>query len=88
LVFWDQPTGKVIIGLTIGVLIALVIIEFLGRPPSPEAPEEVSPGVPPTPEAPEAESLAGIDVGDASPTASAALSGSQAQDTSEPDVRG
>jgi hypothetical protein len=39
LVFWDQPTGKVIIGLTIGVLIALVIIEFLGRPPSPEAPE-------------------------------------------------
>jgi hypothetical protein len=39
LVFWDQPTGKVIIGITIGVLIALVIIEFLGRPPSPEAPE-------------------------------------------------
>jgi hypothetical protein len=39
LVFWDQPTGKVIIGITIGVLVALVIIEFLGRPPSPEAPE-------------------------------------------------
>ncbi|HET9304002.1 MAG TPA: hypothetical protein VFO20_14605, partial [Propionibacteriaceae bacterium] len=39
LVFWDQPTGKVIIGITLGVLVALVIIEFLGRPPSPEAPE-------------------------------------------------
>jgi uncharacterized membrane protein YraQ (UPF0718 family) len=39
LVFWDQPTGKVIIGITIGVLVALVIIEFLGRPPSPQAPE-------------------------------------------------
>jgi hypothetical protein len=39
LVFWNQPTGKVIIGITIGVLIALVIIEFLGRPPTPIAPE-------------------------------------------------
>jgi hypothetical protein len=53
LVFWDQPTGKVIIGITIGVLIALVIIEFLGRPPSPEAPEmaevesPAAPGPPP-----------------------------------------
>jgi len=35
LVFWDQPTGRVIIGITLGVLVALVIIEFLGRPPSP-----------------------------------------------------
>jgi len=35
LVFWDQPTGKVIIGITLGVLVAMVIIEFLGRPPSP-----------------------------------------------------
>jgi hypothetical protein len=33
LVFWDQPTGKVIIGITPGVLVALVIIEFLSRPP-------------------------------------------------------
>jgi hypothetical protein len=39
LVFWDQPTGKVIIGITLGVLVALVIIEFLGRPPSLEAHE-------------------------------------------------
>jgi hypothetical protein len=38
LVFWDQPTGKVIIGITLGVLVALVIIEFLGRPPSPTIP--------------------------------------------------
>jgi len=35
LVFWDQPTGRVIIGITLGVLVALVIIEFLGRPPNP-----------------------------------------------------
>jgi hypothetical protein len=39
LVFWNQPTGKVIIGITIGVLVALVIIEFLGRPPIPVAAE-------------------------------------------------
>jgi hypothetical protein len=88
LVFWDRPSGKVIIGITLAVLVVLVIIEFLGRPPSPVAPEEMSPGIPPTPEAPEAESLAGVDVGDASPTASAALTSSQAHDTSEPDVRG
>ena len=47
LVFWDQPTGKVIIGLTLAVLVVLVIIEFLGRPPSPavaETPEVESPG--------------------------------------------
>ena len=35
LVFWDQPTGKVIIGMALCVLVVLVIIEFLGRPPSP-----------------------------------------------------
>ncbi|HEY6813365.1 MAG TPA: hypothetical protein VI074_11830, partial [Propionibacteriaceae bacterium] len=39
LVFWDQPTGKVIIGITLCVLVVLVIIEFLGRPPSPVAAE-------------------------------------------------
>jgi hypothetical protein len=39
LVFWDQPTGKVIVGITLAVLVVLVIIEFLGRPPSPVAPE-------------------------------------------------
>jgi hypothetical protein len=37
LVFWDQPTGKVSIGITLGVLVALVIIEFLSRPPGPAA---------------------------------------------------
>jgi hypothetical protein len=41
LVFWDQPTGRVIIGITLGVLVAMVIIEFLGRPPSPVTPEPV-----------------------------------------------
>jgi hypothetical protein len=39
LVFWDQPTGRVIIGLTLAVLVVLVIIEFLGRPPGPAVPE-------------------------------------------------
>jgi hypothetical protein len=89
LVFWDRPSGKVIIGITLAVLVVLVIIEFLGRPPSPAAPEEVSPGVvPPMPEAPEAEIPAGADVGDASPAASAALTGSQPHNTPEADVRG
>jgi hypothetical protein len=41
LVFWDQPTGKVIIGITLCVLVVLVIIEFLGRPPSPVGAEPV-----------------------------------------------
>ena len=35
LVFWDRPTGKVIIVLALCVLVVLAIIEFLGRPPSP-----------------------------------------------------
>ena len=38
LVFWNRPTGKVIIGLATRVLVVLVIIEFLGRPPSPAPP--------------------------------------------------
>jgi hypothetical protein len=40
LVFWSRPTGKVVIGLTLALLVALAIIEFLGRPPerTPEAP--------------------------------------------------
>jgi hypothetical protein len=37
LVFWDRPTGKVIIILTLCVLVVLAIIEFLGRPPTPVA---------------------------------------------------
>jgi hypothetical protein len=32
LVFWGRPTGKVVLGLTLGLLIVLAIIEFLGRP--------------------------------------------------------
>jgi hypothetical protein len=65
LVFWDQPTGRVIIGLTLAVLVALVIIEFLGRPPTPAAPElsEPEPTQPVSP--------AGADVSEASPTAEA-----------------
>ncbi|HJV15369.1 MAG TPA: hypothetical protein VJ625_15875 [Propionibacteriaceae bacterium] len=55
LVFWNQPTGKVIIGITLCVLVVLVIIEFLGRPPSPvdeqvaesESPEVTSEGTTP-----------------------------------------
>jgi hypothetical protein len=31
LVFWGRPTGKVVLGLTLGLLIVLAIIEFLGR---------------------------------------------------------
>ena len=46
LVFWDQPTGRVIVGITLGVLVALVIIEFLGRPPGPAAPELSEPRAP------------------------------------------
>ena len=76
LVFWDQPTGKVIIGITLGVLVALVIIEFLGRPPSPAAPEVAEP-----------ESPAEVELSDASPTAGVPVGSSQAQDTSEADVR-
>ena len=43
LVFWDQPTGKVVIGLAVALLIALAIIEFLARAPQP-APATGNPG--------------------------------------------
>jgi hypothetical protein len=33
LVFWSRPTGKVVIGLTLALLVALAIIELLARPP-------------------------------------------------------
>jgi hypothetical protein len=82
LVFWDQPTGRVIIGLTLAVLVALVIIEFLGRPPTPAAPELSEP------EQSEPVSPAGIDVSEASPPAEAVITTSQAHDTAEADVRG
>ncbi|HEX6760862.1 MAG TPA: hypothetical protein VF086_20990 [Propionibacteriaceae bacterium] len=74
LVFWDQPTGKVIIGITLGVLVALVIIEFLGRPPSPVAPE---PEIPPDGE-----------VSDSAPPTEPVLTTSQAQDATKADMRG
>ena len=32
LVFWSRPTGKVVIGLALALLVVLAIIEFLGRP--------------------------------------------------------
>src|SRR6266542_3959607 len=35
LVFWGQPTGKVIILLAVLALVALALIELLGRPPKP-----------------------------------------------------
>jgi hypothetical protein len=76
LVFWDQPTGKVIIGITLGVLIALVIIEFLGRPPSPEIPEVAGPESPPDAE-----------LSEPPPTAAVAVDSSQAQDAAGADVR-
>lgn len=75
LVFWDQPTGKVIIGITLGVLVALVIIEFLGRPPSPAAPEMAEP-----------ESPVAADLDDVSPTAS--VTSSRTDDAAEASVRG
>jgi len=38
LVFWGRPTGKVVIGLTLALLAALAIIEFLARPAHPIEP--------------------------------------------------
>jgi hypothetical protein len=35
LVFWGRPTGKVVIGLALALLVVLAIIEFLARPPKP-----------------------------------------------------
>ena len=75
LVFWDQPTGRVIVGITLAVLVALVIIEFLGRPPGPAAPELSEP-----------ESLAGADLEAGSPTAS--VTGSQNHEAAEANARG
>jgi hypothetical protein len=43
LVFWGQPTGKVIILLAVLLLVVLGLIELLGRPP------EASPGAPTPP---------------------------------------
>ena len=43
LVFWGRPTGKVVLGLTLALLVVLAIIEFLGRRPAQE-PVEVAAG--------------------------------------------
>jgi hypothetical protein len=34
LVFWGRPTGKVVLGLTLALLVVLALIEFLGRRPT------------------------------------------------------
>jgi hypothetical protein len=39
LVFWGRPTGKVILGLTLALLVVLALIEFLGRRPAQPAVE-------------------------------------------------
>jgi hypothetical protein len=39
LVFWDRPTGKVVLGLTLALLVVLALIEFLGRRPAQRAVE-------------------------------------------------
>ena len=38
LVFWGRPTGKVVLGLTLAVLAALAIIQFLARSAHPIEP--------------------------------------------------
>jgi hypothetical protein len=43
LVFWDRPTGKVVLGLTLALLVVLAIIEFLGRRPA-QRPVEAAAG--------------------------------------------
>jgi hypothetical protein len=55
LVFWGRPTGKVVLGLTLALLVVLAIIEFLGRRPAPEPvkePVEVAAGAAPPLSAP------------------------------------
>jgi hypothetical protein len=55
LVFWGRPTGKVVLGLTLALLVVLAIIEFLGRRPVQEPvqePVEVAAGAPPPLSAP------------------------------------
>jgi hypothetical protein len=43
LVFWDRPTGKVVIGLSLALLVVLAVIEFLGRPSEPAREVSASP---------------------------------------------
>jgi hypothetical protein len=45
LVFWGRPTGRVVLGLTLALLVVLALIEFLGRRPGPGA-VEAAPAAP------------------------------------------
>ena len=45
LVFWGRPTGKVVLGLTLALLVVLAVIEFLGRRPA-QGPVEVAAAAP------------------------------------------
>jgi hypothetical protein len=45
LVFWGRPTGKVVLGLTLALLVVLALIEFLGRRPD-QGPVEVAAAAP------------------------------------------
>jgi hypothetical protein len=44
LVFWGRPTGKVVLGLTLALLVVLAIIEFLGRPARPASDVDMAAG--------------------------------------------
>jgi hypothetical protein len=44
LVFWTRPTGKVVLGLTLALLVVLAVIEFLGRPARPAAEVDMAAG--------------------------------------------
>jgi hypothetical protein len=43
LVFWERPTGKVVIWLTVALLVVLGIIELIGRPPQQGGQEATAP---------------------------------------------
>jgi hypothetical protein len=43
LVFWGRPTGKVVIGLGLALLVVLAIIEFLARPAQPTSEVSTTP---------------------------------------------
>jgi len=43
LMFWNQPSAWVVVGIALLVLLALVVIEFLGRPPTPPRSPESQP---------------------------------------------
>jgi hypothetical protein len=49
LVFWGRPTGKVVLGLTLALLVVLAVIEFLGRRPPVEAATSAPLSAPPPP---------------------------------------